>query len=89
MPENYVYTDFRHDKIIFLKSFIDEYSYNTPYLQHCTDKKNSLKTFFFLRNSPVQPLLGGTSNILNEWSPVIAGKLGVVWGGVYVCVTMV
>jgi hypothetical protein len=37
--ENYVYTDFGHDKIIFLKSFLDEYSYNTPYLQHCTDKK--------------------------------------------------
>ena len=33
--------------------------------------------------------LGGTSNILNEWSPVIAGKLRVVWGGAYVCVTMV
>ena len=44
--ENHVFTNFGHDKIIFIKSFLDEYSYNTPYLQHCTDKKNSLKTFF-------------------------------------------
>jgi hypothetical protein len=41
-------TSFGHDKIIFLKSFFDENSYNTPYLQHCTDKKNSLN-FFLLR----------------------------------------
>jgi hypothetical protein len=25
--------------IFFLIFFFDEYSYNTPYLQHCTDKK--------------------------------------------------
>ena len=31
-----------------MKSFLDENSYNTPYLQHCIDKKNSLK-FFLLR----------------------------------------
>ena len=30
--------------------------------------------------------LRGTSDILNKWSPVNAEKLGVVWGGVYVCV---
>ena len=33
--ENYVYADLGHDK----KKLIIEYSYNTPYLQHCTDKK--------------------------------------------------
>ena len=37
--EYYVYTDFGHEKNIFFKSFLDEYSYNTPDLQHCTDKK--------------------------------------------------
>ena len=46
MSENWVYRHFGHDKIIFFKFFFDEYSYNTPYLQHCTDKKNSLKIFF-------------------------------------------
>jgi hypothetical protein len=37
--ENDVYTDFGHDKMIIFKSFLDEYSYKTPYLQHCIDKK--------------------------------------------------
>ena len=57
--ENYVYTDFGHDKIIFLKSFLDENSHNTPYLQHCTDKK-IMGIFFYLRNSPVEPLFGAS-----------------------------
>jgi len=40
--ENWVFRHFGHDKIIFFKFFFDEYSYNTLYPQHCTDKKNSL-----------------------------------------------
>ena len=58
MSENYMYTDFGHDKIIIFKSFLDEYSYNTPYLQHCTDKKNSLKTFFLKKFSSAAPNTG-------------------------------
>ena len=30
----------------FFKISHDKYSYNTPYLQHCTEKKMFLKIFF-------------------------------------------
>ncbi len=42
--ENQVYTHFKHENMIFSRK-INEYSCNTPYLQHCTEKQNDLKTF--------------------------------------------
>ena len=36
-------TSFGHDKIFFFKISHDEYSYNTPYLQHCIWKKMFLR----------------------------------------------
>ena len=41
----------------FFKISHDEYSYNTPYLQHCMYCEENVFEFFFLENSPVQPLL--------------------------------
>ncbi len=35
--------------IHFFIFFLNDYSYDTPYPQHCTDKKNILKTFFRLK----------------------------------------
>ncbi len=34
--------------IFFFKLFFDEYSYNTPYPQHCTDKKKQFENIFYL-----------------------------------------
>ena len=39
----------------FFKSFLDEYSYNTPYLQHCTDKKTVWKSFLLRKFSSAAP----------------------------------
>jgi hypothetical protein len=41
----------------FFEICLDKISYDTPYLQVCTEKKKCLKIFFFLEKSPVQPLV--------------------------------
>ena len=45
--ENRVYRHFGYDNFFF-KLFFDEYSYNTPYPQHCTDKKKQFENIFYL-----------------------------------------
>jgi len=39
----------------FFEIYLDEISYDTPYLQVCTEKK-VFENIFFLEKSPVQPL---------------------------------
>ncbi len=39
-------TSFGHDKIFFFKISLDEYSYDTPYLQDSSEKKMCLKILF-------------------------------------------
>ncbi len=48
----------------FFKISHDEYSYNTPYLQHCTVKKMTLKIFFLKEFSSAAPT---HSNRLRTW----------------------
>ncbi len=47
-------------KITFFEICLDVISYDTPYLQVCTEKKSVWK-YFFLEKSSVQPLLVGTT----------------------------
>ena len=56
----------------FLFYFFYDYSYDTPYPQHCTEKKNILKTFFRLKILQCSPyrkhaamLL--TRRVFSEW----------------------
>jgi hypothetical protein len=43
-------------KILFFKIPLDEYSYDTPYLQDCSEKKMFLKTFFLREFSTATPI---------------------------------
>jgi hypothetical protein len=56
--ENWVYRHFGHDKIIIFKFSFDEYSYNTLYPQHCTDKKTVWKHFLVMKFSSAPPTRG-------------------------------
>jgi len=42
-------------KMTFFEIFLDEISYNTPYLQVCTEKKKCLKIFFLKEISSAAP----------------------------------
>jgi hypothetical protein len=58
-----------HKKMTFFDMCLDEISYDTPYLQVCSEKKSVLKDFF-LEKSPVQPLSPASVPLLASTTPV-------------------
>jgi hypothetical protein len=52
-----------HKKMTFFEMCLDEISYNTPYLQVCSEKKRCLKRFFLREISNAAP----TSNAIGEY----------------------
>ena len=78
--ENWVFRHFGHDKIIFFKFFFDEYSYNTLYPQHCTDKKTVWKHFLVMKFSSAAPSKRSTctptsATIINERKQIVRRRI--------------